>query len=227
MAKRGRELQFATHQLVGVFLGLIALCAFVFLLGISMGSKKTSLAAKAGEKTAKPAIPAGTIQSELDAHARSAGPEAKPGAIVPKADPPAVKSGAAAPASGPGEKPAVKPSDKPADKPENKPLDKPAAKTTAPSAEVKKPAQAPAVTAGVWYVQVAAVDERAAAESVARKLEKDGFPTLVLDPLARDKRTVYRVRVGPYENKAEADKARIKLAEAAKKKNADYFLVKG
>ena len=65
-----------------------------------------------------------------------------------------------------------------------------------------------------------------AAESIARKLEKDGFPTLVLDPLARDKRAVYRVRVGPYETKAEADKARIKLAETAKKKNADYFLVK-
>ena len=73
MAKRGRELQFATHQLVGVFLGLILLCAFVFLLGISMGSKKTALAAKAGEKTAKPTIPAGTIQAELDAHVRNDG----------------------------------------------------------------------------------------------------------------------------------------------------------
>ena len=34
MAKRARELQFSTHQLVGAFLGLIGLCAFVFLLGL-------------------------------------------------------------------------------------------------------------------------------------------------------------------------------------------------
>ena len=37
MAKASRELQFSTQQLIGVFLGILALGIFVFLLGISIG----------------------------------------------------------------------------------------------------------------------------------------------------------------------------------------------
>jgi DedD protein len=226
MAKRARELQFATHQLVGVFLGLIGLCAFVFLLGISMGSKKTALTAKSGEK-AKTETPSGAIQAELEAHARNAadpGTEApRSGAAALKPGPetkpaqPEVKSGIKTPA----DKPASKPTEKPADKPAGEIGDKPAVKTSAEAEAKKTPAT------GSWFVQVAAVDEKPAAETVARKLEKDGFPALVIDPLARDKKTVYRVRVGPFPSKAEADKAKAKLAEASKRKTTDYFLVKG
>ncbi len=223
MAKRARELQFATHQLVGVFLGLIGLCAFVFLLGISMGSKKTALSAKSGEKTVKTETPSGAIQAEIDAQARNAaspGTESRPGGAA------AIKPGPETKPVGTSDKPALKPpSDKPASKPAAKPSDaggdKPAVKAPAEPEAKKTPA------AGSWFVQVAAVDEKAAAETVARKLEKDGFHALVMDPLAKDRKTIYRVRVGPFPNKAEADKAKAKLAEAAKKKTTDYFLVKG
>lgn len=224
MAKRARELQFATHQLVGVFLGLIGLCAFVFLLGIAMGGKKAALSAKSGEMVSAE-TPSGTIQADLNAHARSvAGPGAES-----KTAPPEDKAAAKAPADKPMDKPAVKtpasPAGKPAEKPANKPAgdsaDKPALKTPA-EPEAKKPA-----AAGSWFVQVAAVDVKPAAEAAARKLVQGDFPAFVLDPFPGDKRTLYRVRVGPYPSKAEADKAKAKLAEAAKKKTTDYFLVKG
>ncbi len=202
MAKGARELQFATHQLVVVFLGLIALCVFVFLLGISMGSKRASLAAKAGEKASRAETPASSIQAELDAQALQAagGPLPEPVAPKSQADTPGTKTGASSPVT----KPAVKP---PAEKPEAK--------------------AKPAASAAGWFVQVSASDEKPAAETLARKLEKEGFPVVVMDPLAKDKKIVYRVRVGPYESKAKAEEAKAKLAEAAKKKTVDYFLVKG
>ena len=48
MAKPSRELQFSTHQLIGVFLGILALGIFVFLLGVSIGKKQALLAAAGG-----------------------------------------------------------------------------------------------------------------------------------------------------------------------------------
>ncbi len=45
--------------------------------------------------------------------------------------------------------------------------------------------------------------------------------------MAKDKKSVYRVRVGPYPSKTEAEEAKAKLTEAMKKKKNDYFLVKG
>lgn len=226
MAKGERELQVATHQLVVVFLGLIGLCVFVFLLGISMGSKRTALAAKAGEKADRIETPAGSGRTGTEGQALDA-------AGIRLAEPVAAKTKPAdKPPAQPETKPtapaAAKPSDKPADKPAVKPavkpVEKPAVKAPAdkPEAKVK-----PAAAAAGWYVQVAASDKKPDAETLAEKLEKDGYPVLVMDPLARDKKSVYRVRVGPYENKALAEEAKAKLAAAAKKKTVDYFLVKG
>ncbi|MDD8025073.1 MAG: SPOR domain-containing protein [Acidobacteriota bacterium] len=216
MAKRARELQFATHQLVAVFLGLLALCAFVFLLGISMGSKKTTLAAKAGAKALKIETPAGPSPADIDSRNRAGAAEITPGPIEPKPVAAAAKTESAKPAG----KPAAEPGNKASIRPETKPdIKAPAVKP-----EAKKPS---AATTPGWYIQVAAGDTKPDAETLVRKLEKDGYPAFVMDPLPRDKKALYRVRVGPYENKAEAEKAKIKLAEAAKKKNTDYFLVKG
>lgn len=224
MAKRARELQFATHQLVGVFLGLIGLCAFVFLLGIAMGGKKAALSARSGEKSPTE-TPSGTIQAEINAHARSAAGPGAESKVIPPDDQAAAKAPADKPADKPAGKTPTSPSGQPAEKPASKPsgdaAERPAQKPPA-EPEAKKPA-----AAGSWFVQVAAVDVKPAAEAAARKLVQDGFPALVLDPFAGDKRTLYRVRVGPYPSKAEADKAKAKLAEAAKKKTTDYFLVKG
>lgn len=222
MAKGERELQVATHQLVVVFLGLIGLCVFVFLLGISMGSKKTALAAKAGEKAVRIETPAGSARAGADTGALDAA-GARPAEPVPaKAKPtekPAAQreSQAAAPT-------VAKPTERPADKPAAKPSDKPAVKAPADKPETKAK---PSASAAGWYVQVAASDKKPDAETLAGRLEKDGYPVLVMDPLTRDKKAVYRVRVGPYESKALAEEAKAKLAAAAKKKTVDYFLVKG
>ena len=57
MAKPSRELQFSTHQLIGVFLGILALGIFVFLLGVSIGKKQALLAAAGGAAPARRSRP--------------------------------------------------------------------------------------------------------------------------------------------------------------------------
>jgi cell division septation protein DedD len=207
MLKPSRELQFSTQQLVGVFLGILALGIFVFLLGISIGKKQTLLAAGSGAGAApkpasvavKPPLSAdlvkSDIQKELDAHARS------------DQNPPAKSETSA----------------KPLDRPADKTVDKGAAQ---PEPAAKKPA-AGVEAAGGWFIQVAAVTDKPAAAAFAERLQKDGYPAFLIEPTAKDNKSVYRVRVGPYPSKTEADEAKTKLTEAMKKKKNDYFLVKG
>jgi cell division septation protein DedD len=220
--KEFRELQFSSTQLVFVFLAILVLGVFIFLLGVSVGKKQVQLSAAAGgpgqlkaEKVAeKPTLPAesgaGEIQKELQSHQQTKQEEAKQAAG--------------------GLKPALKP-EAPAAKDktgEAKPLTE---TKKAPETKAKVETEKPALKAaeskkGAFYIQVGALGDKDAASTYAKKLEKEGFPALVLDPLPVDKKAVFRVRVGPYESKEEADAVRTKLAAALKKKTTDFFLVR-
>jgi DedD protein len=222
-SKEFRELQVSSGQLAAVILSLLALCVFIFFLGTRVGAKK-GLLSKAGIPTVaktenvvapKPVSPdpaPSTLPTE------SIAPESKTVAEPPKTnEPPAGKKPAAAADA------SSKPQD-PATTPETKPA-APKPKTETP---VLPAASKPAVKpSGAFFVQVAAVDARTNAETFARKIETLGFSAVVLDPLAGDKRTVYRVRIGPFETKVQAEDARTKLADALKKKKTDFFLIKG
>jgi cell division septation protein DedD len=220
--KEFRELQFSSTQLVAVFLAILVLGVFIFLLGVSVGKKQVQLSAEAGvpgqlktEKIAeKPTLPAesgaGEIQKELQSHLQAKQEEAKQTAG--------------------GQKPMVKPEATAAKEKtgEAKPLTetKKGSETMA-KAEAKKPAvKAAESKTGAFYIQVGALGDKDAASTYANKLEKEGFPALVLDPLPTDKKAVFRVRVGPYESKEEADASRTKLAATLKKKTTDFFLVR-
>jgi DedD protein len=107
----------------------------------------------------------------------------------------------------------------------------------AATATAKLPATAPAAKPGTtteakdakpkgrFYVQIGAVTDKPAAKLFGERVELLGFPSLVLDPLATDRKTVFRVRIGPYETRSEADDAQGKLAAALKKKKTDFFIV--
>jgi len=211
MAREPRELQFTTQQFVGVILSILALGIFVFLLGISIGKKHTALMAAAGGPETKsvtgapatniPAADAGKsdIQKEIDKHAKTGGPETGKAKPESKVTPEA--GGAAA---------AKKEKEKKTESPE-----------VLPKAKTDRP------IAGSWYVQVAAVTDKPAASAYAAKLEKEGFPAILVEPLAKDRIPTYRVRVGPFPTKGEAEEAKNRLAGIAKKKKVDFFLVRG
>lgn len=206
-----RELRFSPIQLVIVFLSILVLGIFVFLLGISVGKKQTLVQAQARpasvEKSKSDAVPSPIKVGEPATTTSPAETKTETDAAVK------LEKTAPEKAAPPGTKTTTIPEPKPA---ESKPVEtKPAEKK--PAADFKS---AP------YYVQIGAVENRAAADAYAKRVVGLGFSAVVLDPLATDKKPVFRVRVGPYPSKTEATDAQAALATALKKKTTDFFLVK-
>jgi cell division protein FtsN len=143
------------------------------------------------------------------------------GAAVPaKTETAAPKTPVSADAAAAAKPEVAKLQDKPLGKPADKPADKLAVKPGEPGGvgSAAKPQ-------GRFYVQIGAGGDKPAAMAFGEKVELLGFPSHVLDPLATDRKTVFRVRIGPYETSAAADDAQAKVAAALKKKKTDFFIV--
>jgi cell division septation protein DedD len=223
--KRFRELNFSSSQLVVVFIAILILGVFVFLLGVSVGKKHSVLAANAGESSLlkteavaekKPQLGEptnATVQQELDARQQMKKDSQKTGVHPEKkteaqtALKPDLKSATADDTA--GRKPDI-----------NKAKPTPAEKPPAGQA-------GSALKSGIFYIQIGALGDKQSADAFAKKVENEGFPVLVLVPLPTDKRAIFRIRIGPYATKQEAEDAKTKIAVALKKKKSDYFLVKG
>lgn len=241
-----RELRFSPLQLVIVFLAILVLAIFVFLLGISVGKKQTLVQVQAQarpvnietSKAGGTTIPIKPGESATTTAAAETKTEPNAAAVTPLTKPDKVEPGAT---GTPETKTAAKPEPK-AKPAESKPAEakptepKPAEKKPVETKTETKPAAAdtkpktpppPSFKSAPYYVQIGAVENRAAADAYAKRVAGLGFPTLVLDPLATDKKPVFRVRVGPYPSKTEATDAQTTLAAALKKKPTDFFLVKG
>jgi DedD protein len=101
-------------------------------------------------------------------------------------------------------KPVVKVADKPADKTVPKPADKPAEKMADKAADKD---------ATRYIVQIGAFGESAKAQEVRLKVERLGIKTYTQAVDTPDGKRI-RVRVGPFADKAEADKAMATLRKA-------------
>jgi len=92
--------------------------------------------------------------------------------------------------------------------------------TPAPAADAPpKPVQAPVKTEqpaaaipGSWIVQVISLSNKANALALRDKLRKGGFSTQV-EQVRVDGKTHYRVRVGPFLERVEADQVRKQIAD--------------
>ena len=75
------------------------------------------------------------------------------------------------------------------------------------------PDPAPAVTArsAGWAVQVMALRERPAAQVIADNLSAKGFPAFVVDPVWDAPVEMFRIRVGPFADLADAERAQLRL----------------
>jgi cell division septation protein DedD len=107
----------------------------------------------------------------------------------------------------------VKPVDETATEPAAAPAAKPAATPSEPvrtDDRAAPPASAPAA-AGDYIVQVTALKKRDEAQAVADRLVRRGYKAFVLDPQAGST-PLYRVRVGPFAEKAEAERIVKRLA---------------
>jgi cell division septation protein DedD len=193
-----REIQVSSSILVLIFLAVIALGVFIFLLGVNVGKKQVQMAA------------AQTVAEKV----APAEPVAAPGEIktaVPGGDMESPQS--KTPATTEKVEPRAEPERTVIDvkPPESKPAAKPAASAAAEG----------------FFVQIGALDDPQAAKTFADQFRKQGYRVLVLDPFPKDRQPVYRVRIGSYASRAQADAALAKLNQAAGAgKRTGYYVVK-
>jgi hypothetical protein len=196
------EINLSGKQLVFAFMAATTLAVAIFLMGVKIGrdvkSDRTSIV-DTGDTVASAPPPAASDPSQP---AASSGP--------PAAEPPA---------------PAQEPDDELSYAKRlqgDAPTEKLKASTPAPQAPVAKaqtpkpaqdaPASAPASTGrpGAWIVQVISLKDRTAAIGIAKRLSGKGYPAFVLDPSPGAAR-FYRVQVGGYTDKGEAEQASRRL----------------
>ena len=199
------EIQLSGKQLVFLFMATTVVSVVIFLLGVVVGRS-----VRAEDIAVDPAVSAA-------------------------ADPaPQTQTG---PAAAPGETPAA-----PAEpslsyhqrlESEKSPAEdlKPRAQTPAPAparAAEPEPPPVPSPAAqgakpGMYAVQVQALRDRDAAAQVVQRLRIKGYPAFVVAPTAGTPTQLFRIQVGRYNDRAEAEKVEARLK---KEEQFDTFIVR-
>jgi cell division septation protein DedD len=192
------EIQLSGKQLVFLFMATTVVAVLVFLCGVQVGRNvKTDRTAADGTEAAVAVPPP---------------PAASPSQPVASSGPPAAEP----PAPPPDELSYAKrlQSDStPAEKLKPQP-DQRAARPPAPAPAAAKPQPktdtASGARPGAWIVQVISLQDRGAAATIAKRLSGKGYPAFVLDPAPGAPR-IYRVQVGGYADKGDAEQASRRL----------------
>jgi cell division septation protein DedD len=230
------EIQLSGKQLVVLFMSAVVLAVVIFLLGVSVGrgvrgSVASASTADVGVPTDTTAsatpTPAGTkiTPADLDYREKLQGQGAAGSAAA----------GAAAAAVSSATKPADTPATTPtpaADAPSTKPPDKPnllsmtddptkAKPPPAPTSTPKPPATKPAAPPPAakpapaaatkpnddgWFLQLGAFGTKGAADALIRELKGKGYTASAVNSA-----TLVKVRMGPYADRADADKMASRL----------------
>lgn len=200
----GGERVLESRHLVGLFLGVVLLCAVFFSLGYAMGHNQYGIAVHAadssplaspaldpaapGRTDAKPKDPAAPVTSpgEWDFYAKKDDDHLEPAAKTPATVPAVVRHEAGAP---------------------------PAAAARSVSAGKKPPAryQPPSMPRGAYILQLAALSHEGDALAMADAAQQKRFPAFVAAP-GSDK--LFRVQVGPYHDAKSAESAQKALEQA-------------
>ncbi len=228
MVKSYREITVSSTILMVIILAIIGLGAVIFFLGVQVGKKEADLMMK------------NLIAQKVEEEVKATPP-------VPVVEEKATSSTEAAQTAEPASSTVSQPSGSSAEDKKTQTLDrnvspKPSAESGAPAISTPattssrattstqavtssppKPSEATR-TAGNYYIQVGAFNDRPTARLEAEKYRKQGYNAVVKDPFERDKRPLYRVWVGGYRTREEAQKA---LADLVKKipRNPGFFIV--
>ncbi len=226
------EIQLSGKQLVFLFIVTTSVVVGVFLFGVLVGRG-------AREPKAEEATPVGAVETPAPAPVAQAGPPAiEPPA--PAADAPSDKVDYNAPkgatATPDASKHPVEESKPAASLPEaaKEPAAKPPATSSAPAkppaaATAKPPETAPApvpaasaagvpstAQPGTWLVQVMATREQGIATALVKKLSGKGYPAFLVNPVAGAPQAFYKVQIGRYKDRAEAERVSVRIKKEEK-----------
>lgn len=219
-----REIQLSGKQLVFLFMAVIVILVGVFLMGLQVGRGVLMARgvpgaenATAANETEPPPPPASASPSSSSSPA-TAGEKLsyaeRLGATTPPKESLKPESTLAEAPSPKAEAPDPAPASAPAAKGSNAPAPAPAAAPTAKTPPPAKSAPAAAATpepAGPGFaIQVAALREPEEADAIVKRLAGKGYPAYVVTP-AKGQPSVYRVRVGKFKERREADTVAARL----------------
>ncbi len=216
------EIQLSGKQLVFLFMATTVVSIVIFLCGVLVGRGVRGDTLTAAEATTASAQPSPS----------NATPAATPSDAPPAVDPPAATSERLTyPNRLENAKPvaeelkttpeprteapkSVPPPAPPAERTQPKPTE------AAPAPPPVKPAGTPATPSqgarpGVWAVQVVALSDKTAANAVVQRLSGKGYPAFVQSPQAGAAVQHFKVQVGRYPDRSEAEqiKSRLKKEE--------------
>jgi cell division protein FtsN len=208
------QVSFTSRQGLAVFVGLVAAIVLAYFLGLMTGLAGSEARQSSGATVAS-SRPAATVTLSV---------------VAEPAFPPPVlgvpgKTPAARPTAPPGFRAAETPAAAPTpsiqlfeDRASSEPTHPPArAAAVKPAAAQGKPPAKAAEPAGFW-VQVDSLSSKEQAESRRRGLAAAGFKAAVV-PGAGSRGPIFKVRVGPYATREEAERAREALVRKAKVAN--------
>lgn len=219
-----REIQLNGKQLVFLFMAATVVSVVIFLCGVLVGrgvrsdrasAQEVATADIAADPGAAPATPAQS--STPPAAEPPAPPDELTYAERLQKDAPPQETLKAAPAPVPEPPPAPaqparagRPTQPPTPVAKSDPVRTP----PAPSA-ANTPIAASDPSGPGFAVQVSIFDTRQEADTLAKRLITKGYPAFVMDPVQAAPRRIYRVRVGKYKNRkdAEAIQARLEKQE--------------
>jgi DedD protein len=202
------EITLGTAKLLGLFFGLVIVCAVFFALGYTLGRKSDAGLTAASSATPLQTAPSG-LKPASSASAQPAAPMTFYKAVEQKdANPqltPATSDAATSTSAAPGQAPAPSSGTPSA-----------AAGPGGASGAQTQPAQtgnppdplAPIPTSG-YFVQVAAVSKQDDAEALVDALKKKQYPAFVASNSTTDK--LFRVQVGPFGDIKDAEGMRSRL----------------
>jgi len=192
------EITLGTAKLLGLFFGLVMVCAVFFALGYTLGRKSEAglgslspttapLTASnhgkpAGAASGQSAAPMTFYKSveQKDSNAQLTPATAEAGSSAPAAPSESSSSGASSNAS-----------------------------QTQPSQAANPPDPMAPIPAGGYFVQVAAVSKQEDAETLVDALKKKQYPAFVASNSSTDK--LFRIQLGPFGDIKEAESMRSRL----------------
>jgi len=191
------EIQLSGKQLIFLFMCAVVVTVVVFLFGVSVGRGVPSRTAETAEAAALPSsepVPAAPAPTEAAPNELSYA-EALEGEDRSKAAPPAPIS----------EEPAADIPKSEASPKTETPPPAPVTPATPPAVPAVKEAPKAAASPSGWVVQVSAFNANDVASREAAKLQSKGYPAFVFTEPPASPKPHYKVRVGPYPRRADAD----------------------
>jgi len=200
-----REVQVSTTILVFIILGIIILGTVIFFMGVQVGKKQSDLLAKS-------LISSGTEEKVSQEKPTLPAEETPPAENPPVSAKPETASQQVSPLT------QTRQGTRPVETSPKQPLSgetQPAVKATNPP---------PATTGGNYLVQVGAFNDLSSARLAADRFKKQGYRTAIKDPYPADRKTVYRVWLGGYPTREEAQRVKDELVKKSVR-NPGYFVV--